>query len=349
MSPGTRVAVLGTSADDVRLLYGDYSYPGRSIHIAPDQMVEEVISPAESHQSARRVATPREAMAERFELTDEVASADVAVVFVGGRSGMREEDTSGECRDASDLRLTLEQRTLIENTARSGTPTVVVVIGGRAHSLTEVVPHAAALVMAWLPGDEGSHGLVDVLAGDVDAGGRLPVSLLRTVGQVGAYPGHHHGGGRSLMYGDYIDGSVSPLFPFGHGLSYTTWRYDAVAVSAGTTADDLQIDVTLTNIGNREGEEVVQAFARDELASVGRPARQLVAFARVKAVAQGSVRVQFTIPAARLGFHGIDLQFRVEPGEFTFFVGPTSTTVTMHGDVLYPDPNEVRSFGSVIS
>ena len=146
--------------------------------------------------------------------------------------------------------------------------------------------------MAWLPGDEGSHGLVDVLAGDVDAGGRLPVSLLRSVGQVGAYAGHHHGGGRSLMYGDYVDGPVSPLFPFGHGLSFTTWSYDDVAVDAGSTLDDIVVDVTVTNTGDRDGEEVVQVFARDELASVGRPAKQLVAFKRVAAAAGESIHLR---------------------------------------------------------
>src|SRR5207244_13325011 len=101
------------------------------------------------------------------------------------------------------------------------------------------------------------RGMIDVLAGDVDAGGRLPVSLLRTVGQVGAYSGHHHGGGQSLIYGDYVDGPVTPLFPFGHGLSYTTWSYDEVAVVAGATTEQIRIDVALTNTGNRAGEEVV--------------------------------------------------------------------------------------------
>jgi beta-glucosidase-like glycosyl hydrolase len=344
LEPGSRVAVLGPSATDTRRLYGDYSFPGRSIHIGADQVVEEVVAPTDLRRIARRVPTPREALSERYEVVDDVDGADVAVVFVGGRSGMSEEDTSGEFRDASDLRLPPEQLALIEETAASGVPTVVVVIGGRAHSLTEVLPHAAALVVAWLPGDEGGRGLVDVLAGDVDAGGRLPVSLLRTVGQVGAYPGHHHGGGRSLIYGDYSDGPVAPLFPFGHGLSYTTWSYDEVAVDAGSTTEEIRIDVALTNTGERDGEEVIQVYARDEVASVGLPARRLVAFQRVAAPAGETVRVRFTVPAAGLGFHGADLRFRVEPGDVTFLVGPTSTTVALTGAVEHPDPNAVRPF-----
>ena len=344
LAPGSRVAVLGPSATDTRRLYGDYSYPGRSIHLGVDQVVADVVAPNDLRRIARRVPTVRQALAERFEVVDDVARADVAVVVVGGQSGMAEEDTSGEFRDASDLRLAADQRDLIEATAATGVSTVVVVIGGRAHSLTEVLPPAAALVMAWLPGDEGGLGLVDVLAGDVDAGGRLPVSLLHSVGQVGAFPGHHHGGGRSLMYGDYVDGPVAPLFRFGHGLSYTTWSYEEVVIAAGSTTEATVVDVTLTNTGARDGEEVIQVYARDELASVGVPARRLVAFRRVAATAGETVRVHFTIPAAKLGFHGRDLRFRVEPGEVTFLVGPTETTVTVSGEVDHSDPNGVPRF-----
>ena len=146
------------------------------------------------------------------------------------------------------------------------------------------------------------------------------------------------------MYGDYVDGPVSPLFPFGHGLSYTTWWYDDVSVVAGSTTDDIQIGLTLTNTGDRDGEEVVQVYARDEIASVGVPARRLVAFHRLAARAGETVRVAFTVPATRLGFHGTDLRFRVEPGDVTFLVGPTSTTVTLTGTLQRPDPNASRPF-----
>lgn len=345
---GARVAVLGPSAADTRLLYGDYSFAGRSVHLGPEQVVDDVLEPDDRRPVARRVPTPRDALGERFDVVDEITDADVAVVFVGGRSGMSEQDTSGEFRDASDLRLQAEQLDLIDRTVDSGVPTVVVVIGGRAHSLAEVVPRAAALVMAWLPGDEGARGLVDVLAGDADAGGRLPVSLLRSVGQVGAYAGHHHGGGRSLAYGDYVDGPVAPLFPFGHGLSYTSWSYDDVTVTAGSTTDDITVDVTLTNTGERDGEEVVQVYARDELASVGVPARRLVAFRRVPAAAGETVHLLFTVPATSLGFHGRDLRFRVEPGDVTFLVGPRSVTATISGDVVWPDPNSARPFSAIV-
>jgi beta-glucosidase len=151
------------------------------------------------------------------------------------------------------------------------------------------------------------------------------------------------------MYGDYVDGPVAPLFSFGHGLSYTTWSYDDVAVTAGSTTEETVVDVVLTNTGDRDGEEVIQVYARDELASVGVPARRLVAFQRVSAAAGETVRVRFTIPAAGLGFHGVDLRFRVEPGDVTFLVGPTDSTVTLTGALEHPDPNSVSSFTATLT
>ena len=115
LAPGARVAVLGPSATDTRRLYGDYSYPGRSIHLGVDQVVADVVAPNDLRRIARRVPAPRQALAERFEVVDDLDGADVAVVFVGGQSGMSEEDTSGEFRDASDLRLPPEQLDLIED------------------------------------------------------------------------------------------------------------------------------------------------------------------------------------------------------------------------------------------
>ena len=208
---------------------------------------------------------------------------------------------------------------------------MVVVVGGRAHSLTEVVTHAAAIALLWLPGEEGGNGLADVLTGEVDASGRLPISLLRNVGQVGASVGAHHGGGKSMIWGDYVDSPVGPLFSFGHGLSYTTWERSALSVDAGSTDDDLQISVTTTNTGDRPGTDVVQLFFTDELASIGVPASRLLAFCRVDADPGESTTVTFRVPAGRLGFTDADLRFRVEPGAFTFRVGDEAETVTLTG------------------
>jgi beta-glucosidase len=329
----------GTSADDPRLMLGDYHFPA---HLEL-QHEEAALSPVGSEFAAlppqNPTPTPLQALRQRVEVVDEVEQADVAVVFAGGRSGLTRADTSGEFRDAADLRLAAEQLTLISETSARGLPVVVVVIGGRAHSLDEVVPHANALVLGWLPGEEGGNALADVLCGDVDASGRLPVSLLHTVGQVGVHSGAHHGGGRSMILNDYVDTPASPLFRFGHGLSYTTWERTDLAVEAATTTGDLLVAVTVTNTGDRPGTDVVQLFFRDEVASVGLPAARLLAFQRVECIPGASARLTFRVPAGRLGFSGADLRYRVEPGAFTFTVGDLSETVTLAGDVAFPDRN----------
>jgi beta-glucosidase len=344
---GARVAVLGPSADDPRLLLGDYSFPAHLEIMAENgSLLPTGGGTGHDLPPQNATATPRAALSERLDVVDDLADAEVAVVCVGGRSGLTKSATSGELRDASDLRLAPDQLQLVADTIATGIPTVVVVIGGRAHSLTEVVDGANALVMAWLPGEEGGHGLADVLCGDVDAGGRLPVSLLRTVGQVGVQSGHHHGGGRSMFFTDYTDGPATPLFPFGHGCSYTTWSYDQLTVEATDTSSDVTVTVELRNTGDRSGDEVVQVYATDEVASVGVPARRLMAFRRVTVAAGEQVTVGFTIPAARFGFHGADLRYRVEPGAFTVHVGDQRVAVTLDGDVVFPDLNHAAPFRS---
>jgi beta-glucosidase len=336
---GSRIAILGPSADDPRLLLGDYHFPA---HLEL-QHEEAALSPVGNDFTAlppqNATPTPSQALRRRVDVVEELERADVAVLFVGGRSGLTSADTSGEFRDAADLRLEGDQLTLIAETSARGVPVVVVVIGGRAHSLDEVVPNANALVLAWLPGEEGGNAVADVLCGDVDASGRLPVSLLHTVGQVGVHSGAHHGGGRSMILNDYVDTPASPLFPFGHGLSYTTWERSDLAVEAATTTDDLLIAVTVANTGDRPGTDVVQLSFRDDVASIGLPATRLLAFQRVECTPGASARLRFRVPVGRLGFSGTDLRYRVEPGAFTFTVGDLTETVTLAGDVVFPDRN----------
>jgi beta-glucosidase len=341
LQAGARVAVLGPSADDPRLLLGDYHFPA---HLEL-QHAEAALSPVGSEFAElppqNPTPTPLEALRQRVEIVDELEQAEVAVVFVGGRSGLTAADSSGEFRDATDLRLAPGQLDLISATSATGVPVVVVVIGGRAHSLDDVVPNANALVLAWLPGEEGGNAVADVLCGDVDASGRLPVTLLRTVGQVGVHSGAHHGGARSMIMGDYVDAPASPLFPFGYGLSYTTWERSDLAVEAAATTDDLVVAVTVTNTGDRPGTDVVQVFFCDEVASVGLPASRLLAFHRVESAPGASTRLTFRVPVGRLGFSGRDLRYRVEPGAFTFTIGGIAETVTLTGPVTFPDRNSL--------
>lgn len=344
---GQRIAVLGPSADDPRLLLGDYHFPAHLELTHPDAAAVPApgsdLSPVSGAAAPALVqnptATVREALGRRHQVVDDLARADVAVVCVGGRSGLRRSDTSGEFRDVTDLGLAPEQVALVEQVAARGVPTVTVVIGGRAHSLAEVAACSNALVMAWLPGQQGGEALGDVLRGDVDARGRLPVSLLRSAGQVGLHSGAHCGGGRSMMWGPYVDAPETPLFSFGHGLSYTSWRYSDLAVDSGTTSEDLVLEVTVANTGTRPGTDVVQVFFGDDVASVGLPAERLLGFGRVDADPGEASTMRFTIPVGRLGFTGADLRYRVEPGTFSFRVGDLRAAVAITGPVQFPERN----------
>ena len=199
------------------------------------------------------------------------ARADVAVVVLGGRSGLHESSTVGEARDATDLRLTGVQEELVTAVAATGTPTVLVVMSGRAHVLSEVADRVQALLVAAPLGEQGGNALADVLLGKAEPTGRLAVTLPRATGQVPLYSSHRSGGGRSEFYGDYTDCRHTPLFSFGHGLGYTTFAYSDITVEAGDTSSPIGVGITVANTGDREGEEVVQLYVSDLVASVARP------------------------------------------------------------------------------
>jgi beta-glucosidase len=245
----------------------------------------------------------------------------VAVLFLGGRSGLTPEATVGEARDATDLDLTGVQLELLDAVAATGTPVVSVIVSGRVHTLDVVEERSAATILAWLPGQEAGVAVADVLLGAVAPSGRLPVSLPRAVGQVPVHYNHRAGGGRSQFWGDYTDSPSSPLHPFGFGLSTTTFTYTDLAVTEGTTTGPTTVSVTVTNSGAVEGDEVVQCYVHDETASVARPERQLVGFGRVTLAPGASARVTFTIHPSRLAFYDEDFQFVCEPGVFRVEVG----------------------------
>jgi beta-glucosidase len=253
--------------------------------------------------------------------------ADVALVFVGGRSGLMQDATVGEARDAMHLGLTGVQDALVRAVAGSGTPTVVVLVSGRVHAVPELasLDNVVALVQAWLPGEEGGNALADVLFGHAEPGGRLPVSMPRASGQVPVHHDPRAGGGTSAFWGDYTDGPTTPLFAFGHGMTYTTFEYgDPRVVASGTTTELVLLEVGLRNTGERPGTEVVQLYVRDEYASVARPVQQLVGFARVALDPGQGALVTFEVDPSRLAFYDDAMRFVTEPGTFRFSVGGSS-------------------------
>ncbi len=264
----------------------------------------------------------------------ELATAsDCAVLFVGAKSGLMSDCTSGEMRDATSLELPGAQRDLIEAVRATGTPTIVVVVSGRIHTMGRIAAAANALLWVPPPGEEGGNALADVLTGRVNPSGCLPVTLPRHVGQLPLHHDMRARGDRSEIYGDYVDCASSPLFAFGHGLSYTTFEYRSLVVQGGTTATTTTVEVELTNAGDRAGEEIVQLYVRDDAASVARPGRELIGFAKVALAPAETTTVTFVVPPSRLAFHNQAMQRVTEPGTFTFFVGASSVDIRAEGTV----------------
>jgi len=250
--------------------------------------------------------------------------SDVAVV-VAGEAG----DMSGEAASRSTLGLPGVQEQLLEAVQGTGTPVALVLMSGRPLALPWAAEHVPAIVEAWALGVETGHAVADVLFGDVSPSGKLPVSVPRTVGQVPIYYNHKNTGrppSQDKFTSKYIDLPSSPLFPFGYGLSYTTFRYSDLRLSAPriTPAETVRVSVTVTNAGSRLGAEVAQLYVRDEVASITRPVRALAGFRRLALAPGDSQRVEFALTQQELGFYNRAMRFVVEPGRFRVFVGGSS-------------------------
>ncbi|MEL3950208.1 glycoside hydrolase family 3 N-terminal domain-containing protein [Streptomyces sp. LNU-CPARS28] len=260
-------------------------------------------------------------------------AADVTVVVVGEPPSM-----SGEAAARSDIGLPGAQERLVEAVARTGKPFVVVLVGGRPLTMGGWLESAPAVLEAWHPGVEAGNAIADVLFGKVNPGGKLPVSFPRTVGQIPIHYNHESTGrpydADNKYTSKYLDLPPDPQFPFGHGLSYTTFeigtpKLSRASVPAGSLrdGDTLEVSVTVSNTGRRKGDEVVQLYVHDLAASITQPVRKLRGFRRVTLGAGRSTVVRFRLGAADLGFwtndpHG---EFLVEEGRFDLYVGNSST------------------------
>jgi beta-xylosidase len=337
-----RIAVIGPCADDPQTFFGCYSFPN---HGALDPDFEGGMGiAADSLLTALRAEFPTaEVWYERgcrvsggdlsgfTAAVDAAVATDVVVLAVGDRAGLFGVGTSGEGCDAEDLNLPGHQRELVEAILETGRPTVLVAVSGRPYALGQYQGRAAAIVQAFFPGEEGGGALAGVLSGRVNPSGKLPVEVPRHPGgQPHTYLapplGHDTSHGQRTHGVSNVD--PTPAFPFGHGLSYTSFSYDDLRASAAEvdTAGKIKLAVTVRNTGGRDGFEVVQLYAADPVASVTRPVTQLIGFARVGLAAGESAEVTFTVHTDRLSFTGRTLERIVEPGEMTFRVGTAGAT-----------------------
>ena len=254
--------------------------------------------------------------------------ADVVVACVGEVEGM-----SGEAASRTDITLPDAQRELLKALKATGKPVVMVLVTGRPLALVEEDASMDAILNIWAPGTEGGHAVADVLFGDVNPSAKLTTSFPRTVGQLPLYYNHKNTGRPHEEYAPfkkfvsaYLDEINGPLYPFGYGLSYTTFEYSPVSLSAPEMSANgtVNASVKVTNTGNRAGDEIVQLYIHDIYASSTRPVKELKGFQKVHLEAGQSVRVDFTVSAEELSFYNHKLEWVCEPGDFEIFIAPDS-------------------------
>ncbi|ABW12600.1 glycoside hydrolase family 3 domain protein [Parafrankia sp. EAN1pec] len=266
------------------------------------------------------------------------AGADVVILALGGRAGwFTPRITEGEGCDTADIDLPANQIALVQAVAGTGTPCVGIVYTGRPMALTPIVGLLPALLYGYYGGQHAATAMADVLFGSVNPAGRLPISIPRHSGQVPVYSGQPTGTGYRRtdqdMHLGYLDMPSGPLFPFGHGLSYTTFDYTDLTVSFPEVDSEGAVTVGLTvrNTGARAGDEVVQLYFSDQATGVTRPAQELVGFTRLSLDAGAAATVAFTVPMSQLGYVALDGGFVLEPGPIQILAGSSSDDIRLRG------------------
>ena len=339
------VAVIGPNAHNIYNQLGDYTAPQPPENITT--VLEGIQNKIPDDATVRYVrgTAIRDTLFNEIDLAVEAAeNSDLAIVVLGGSSARDFETSyeetgaasvnreaisdmeSGEGFDRATLTLMGRQLELLEAISDTGTPVVLVLIKGRPLMLNQVSEQASAIVDAWYPGQEGGNAIADVLFGDYNPAGRLPISVPKSEGQLPVYYNHlkpaHH---------DYVELDASPLYSFGYGLSYTTFDYSNLQTSVHETAGGLsvRISATIENIGQMDGDEVVQLYIRDDISSVVTPVQQLRAFQRLHIPSGEKRAVSFELTAADLKLLNPSMSWVVESGTFTMMLGASSDDIRL--------------------
>jgi beta-glucosidase len=360
LAPSTRLAVLGPCADDPLALLGDYSFPVHLINMDAKEDASSVVTllqgfkarmPQVTHAKGCHILETRSAGApvfpgdvedptrlvqtsalstDRSLIAEAVAlakAAEVAVVCLGDLSGIFQTGTVGEGSDAETLELPGLQAELLAAIVETGTPTVALITSGRPYNLAGLEKRLAAQVYAWFPGEQGGHAVARVLTGAAEPSGRLTLSVPRSAGACPYFYNH-----KFKASGTPVARHFGSDYPFGHGLSYTTFAWSDLEVSPEAPFEGvLKASLTVTNTGPRAGVEVVQLYVRDRLASLARPVKELKAFARLALAPGETRRVTLEVPVDMLNFTGASGARQVEPGWFDVMLGASSADIRLRG------------------
>jgi beta-glucosidase len=287
---------------------------------------EDLVVPSDPEEDARHIA----------EAVEVAAQADVIVLAIGGNEQTSREAWSLQhMGDRTSLDLIGRQDELVRAMLETGKPVVALLFNGRPLSINEVAETVPAVVECWYLGQETGHAVAEMLFGDRNPGGKLPITVPRSAGHVPAFYNHKPSARRGYLFDD-----VSPLFPFGFGLSYTTFRVSNVRLSDATIRRDgtTRVLAEVTNTGAREGTEVVQVYVRDLVSSVTRPVKELKGFRKVSLAAGETATVEIPLGPDALAFHDVDMRYVVEPGDFAVMVGTSSRDRDLQTVTLRVEP-----------
>ena len=323
LAKDTRVFVTGPNADSHAIL-GDWVFA---------QPEENVTTIAEGLRSIEGAEIDFYDVGDRVQKIDpeqivaagkRAAKADVAIVVVGENAQRqdRKDKTGGENVGRSSIGLFGQQLDLVKAVHASGTPTVVVLVNNRPLAEPWIVENAAALIEAWEPGALGGEALAEIVFGDVNPSGKLPITIPYGVGHIQTIYNHKP----SALVRSYVDAPTRNLYEFGDGLSYTDFAYGDLELSSSEISDggSVTASIAVTNKGDRAGDEVVQLYIRDDFSIVTRPVKELRGFERVSLAPGQTQTVEFELEPDMLAYYDLDMEWRVEPGDFTVLVGPSS-------------------------
>jgi beta-glucosidase len=355
------ITVIGPNADSGRNLLGDYTFVSqfeaeatnitgyRAVSEEQQLMLVELLKSEDSDaftQNIYNIKTILEAIKDKVSPSTEVnylkgcdinsedksgfkdavslaKNSEYVIIVLGEKAGLVEDCTSGESRDRASIKLPGVQEDLIKEVYTTGVPIILVLINGRPLSIKWEKEHIPAIIEGWFPGEMGGKAISDVIFGDYNPGGKLPISFPRHVGQI---PLYHYGkptGNLAVWTWNYVNENTTPLFPFGYGLSYTRFEYSNLVINKpNVEVDDvIEISVDIKNIGEVLGEEIVQIYLHDREASVTRPLEELFGFKRIKLEPDEFATIKFKISVKQLGFYNDKMEYVVEPGLIDVYIG----------------------------
>jgi beta-glucosidase len=339
------VAVIGPLADSPYDQLGTWIFDGDArLSVTPLAAIRSLLGPKADIRYVRAMEHSRSRESDSFDEAAKIArDSDVAVLFLGEESIL-----SGEAHSRADISLPGDQAELVRRVREAGKPVIAVILAGRPLTLTNIIDQVDAILFAWHPGTMAGPAIADLLFGVESPSGKLPATFPRMVGQIPIYYNQKNTGkppspDRIIHIDDidthaaqtsfgmtsfHLDAGYTPLFPFGHGLSYTQFDYENISMGADEVrlGDTVTICAELTNNGNIAADEVVQLYIRDLVGSVTRPVKELKGFRRLRLQPGQRVAVEFRLHTDDLAFYGRDMRLNTEPGEFHAWIGGSSET-----------------------